>query len=1331
MAIFAYRKPGWMSLFGFTTTKHLPILIGGILFAIVSSLATPVFSVVLGDIFNSFTLFGGGRLAKEDLSQQISKYSIELLALGAASWACNSAYFILFVIFGELQVADARTKLFEGLLQKNQEWFETQPDGTRVFLSSLQGQIDDLQKGTSQALGLSLQYIFRAIFSLGLAFCTSWNLTLVTLAGIPFLSAAVSFLSTKTNSSMDAQKTELAHASRTVDNAATSIDAVKSFNGQATEIRNFVVSIDRAASHYLRRALFTSLQISALRLMTFGMFVQGFWYGSSLATSGHLSAGEVLRTFWACLAAAQSMEFLMPQVVVLTKGKAATLALIHTLGDRSDNADGGERRGNVYPDFCEGDIEVSNVSFTYPSQPNRLVLDSTSFFFPAGETTFVIGRSGSGKSTLGQLLTRFYLPASGEITIDGVPIQSLSIDWIRNNITVVEQRSVLFNESIFMNIAFGSRDYDRLHKADVQGCIGLAMLHSTIEDLPKGIDTCVGHGGDFLSGGQRQRVAIARARLRNTPILIMDEPTSALDATNRVEIMKAIREWRRGKTTIIITHDMSQIMDDDFAYIMDQGRVVQGGYRCELEDSNTFLFAAKKSHHDESNITGVRDTSDSCSNVSEFSTESTCGPGLDGYSRHEELAQHSSAIYKYNTSLKSNPKSRDSRWDRPCRDSVDSIGMQMFELKAFQVRGAEVQSNRLSCNIIPVNDAVNEIKAAKSKQPTRWSFKRTARLAPQERMSLGQIMLTIVPNLTRRQRLLLILGCLSTLCHAMATPLFSYCLSQLFGTFYDGKARASTWSLIVLGVAIGDGIVSFSMHYLLELCGQAWVDRLRKRSFHLMLDQPRKWFEEAGNEPSQVTTCLNQSAEEMRNLVGRFGGYVLVATAVAVVAIIWSMAVCWKLTLVAVACGPVIYAITRGLERTNGIWERRCIGVRTSASEVFVETFSQIRTVRTLTLEPYFHKKHTKSASRCMILGLKKALYTGFLFGLVEPMIIFVSTLIFYYGAILVSSLEFTVQDLMTVFSVLLFSIGYASMVLSWIPQIGTSQEMANQLLRLANLPEGASHEHRGKLKIAMTAPVQINSLDFRYPSRPDALVLRDVSINIPRNKCTAIVGRSGSGKSTIASLLLALYEAPPSRDGRPTLSLRGIDIQRVHIPTLRSLISIVSQRPSIFPGTIAENISYGLEEDSPLRTIFHVRAAAEAAGIDDFITSLPNGYFTMIGDGGAGLSGGQAQRLLIARALVRQPQILILDEATSSLDPSSATIIRQTVQRLVATRLGLTVLIITHARDMMEIADNIIVIEKGCVVEEGAYKELARQPDGRLRALVEEPDSDDDETGA
>lgn len=134
-----------------------------------------------------------------------------------------------------------------------------------------------------------------------------------------------------------------------------------------------------------------------------------------------------------------------------------------------------------------------------------------------------------------------------------------------------------------------------------------------------------------------------------------------------------------------------------------------------------------------------------------------------------------------------------------------------------------------------------------------------------------------------------------------------------------------------------------------------------------------------------------------------------------------------------------------------------------------------------------------------------------------------------------------------------------------------------------------------------------------------------------------------------------------------------------------------------------------------------NVHAAAQAAGIDDFITSLPSGYLTEIGDGGVGLSGGQAQRLVIARALVRRPQILVLDEATSALDPTSTEVIRQTVSKLVKARLGLTVVIITHAREMMEIADQVVVLEQGCLVEHGGYGVLVRRDGGRLRALVEE----------
>jgi ATP-binding cassette subfamily B (MDR/TAP) protein 1 len=172
-------------------------------------------------------------------------------------------------------------------------------------------------------------------------------------------------------------------------------------------------------------------------------------------------------------------------------------------------------------------------------------------------------------------------------------------------------------------------------------------------------------------------------------------------------------------------------------------------------------------------------------------------------------------------------------------------------------------------------------------------------------------------------------------------------------------------------------------------------------------------------------------------------------------------------------------------------------------------------------------------------------------------------------------------------------------------------------------------------------------------------------------------------------------------------------------------LISIVSQQPTIFPGTIQENISYALEPYSPLSTLFNVRAAARAAGIDEFISSLPKGYETVIGDGGIGLSCGQAQRVVIARALVRNPQILVLDEATSALDPDSAELIRQTVRGLVKARSGLTVIIITHAKEMMEIADNVVVLQDGKIVEEGAYKTLIKRVGGKLRAVVDYADAD------
>ena len=223
-------------------------------------------------------------------------------------------------------------------------------------------------------------------------------------------------------------------------------------------------------------------------------------------------------------------------------------------------------------------------------RPDELVLNKVTFHFPAGRTTFIVGESGSGKSTLGDLLLGFYSPVSGYILIDGHPIQTLEVNWIRKNVTLVQQQAVLFNETVFKNIAFGSKDHSKVRKEEMKKAIETAFLQYTVSNLPQGLDTIVGNCGNAISGGQQQRVAIARARLRDTPVLILDEATSALDQASKVMVVDAIRRWRQGKTTIIITHDMSEVQADDFAYVLEKGEIVQADFKRKLEETEQGPF---------------------------------------------------------------------------------------------------------------------------------------------------------------------------------------------------------------------------------------------------------------------------------------------------------------------------------------------------------------------------------------------------------------------------------------------------------------------------------------------------------------------------------------------------------------------------------------------------------------------------------------------------------------------------------------------------------------------------------------------------------------------
>ncbi|KAG8533193.1 uncharacterized protein KY384_001976 [Bacidia gigantensis] len=1343
----AGRATLW-DLFNFSSKEHALPLSLALILSIASGFVIPILAIYLGKLFDQFTSFGAGQVSADSLKHKVLKYSITLCSLGGVSGVLNGAFYALWLMVGELQAKTARETLFAGMLSREMEWYDKRTSGVEALVSRLQTQIRELQTATSQPLGFALQNIVTSVAALGISFYYAWSLTLVTLAAVPASAIFLAWISASMQPAVDAHTTALTHASKMATNALLAIDTVKCFNGQDQEIWQYSKAISRAARSFLIQARANAFQIGLVRLVTMSMFVQGFWYGSHLVNIGKKKPGDIVTAFMSALMAAQAVEQILPQLLVLENGKVAgaTLKLIHIHIERGRRVT--RMLGSHVPPHCDGDIEIRNLSFSYPSRPSQSALEDVNLFFAAGETTFVVGRSGSGKSTLSNLLLRYYAPTTGDLLLDGNPLQLLDLHWLRNNITLVQQQSVLFNETIFRNIALGRQRWRNVSLEEVKESVRLALLQGVVQDLPQGLETNVGIGGNAMSGGQKQRIAIARAHFRDTPILILDEATSALDHTTKILVVEAIREWRRGKTTIIITHDMSQVLDHDFVYVMEHGQVVQEGFKHTLDATDTLSLNAMANREDplvqDPNSDVLDDDElirrpiapDEPMDVDKGSTrEPRFVPSMFNSPKVPNtsigspipLSPFSPTGFNIGRPMVLSPKSPRFRSITAHTTNSDLIQMSNlftgsktqfrdFPIPRISGRAADRRKSRRAAQGDRLSTALRSIDQGSSHRRIHNTKRKS-----QGTITIRSILQTVWPSLTLFQRLILILGFIIAAVHAAATPMFSWVFAKLLDTLIHQEgnphsAEARKWSISILAVAAVDAVASFSMHYLLEYCSQCWIDSVRVEALKRIFDQPKSWFELEKNKLEHLMECLDRNAEEMRNLLGRFAGFVFVAVVMISVAIIWSLSLSWKFTLVGLASSPFMYGVTRCFEVVSSKWESKSNNAGSNAGNVFNETFSNIRTVRALTAEDYFHRKCLKATKRAFRIGLKRSGYAGFFFGLSDSGILFVTALIFWYGAQLAAADPSALKNILTVLTMLLFSTSNANAVIAFIPQISSSRTTATRLLRLSYLPYRNSHEHTGHARLAHLNQIDFDSVSLIYPSRPTFPALTSLSLTVDSVQSLALVGSSGSGKSSIASLLLGLY---PISGG--TITINGIPLHNAHLPTLRSHISFVSQQPTLFPASVADNITYALPEHSILTSANNIEAAAKAAGIHEFITSLPNGYATLIGPGGTGLSGGQQQRITIARAVARKPRLLILDEATSALDHETAGIIRALVGRL--RREGVGVLAITHEKRMMEVCGEVAVVDEGRVVEKGSFGRLMRAEGSRLKRLLGEGD--------
>ncbi|KAH8702984.1 P-loop containing nucleoside triphosphate hydrolase protein [Phaeosphaeriaceae sp. PMI808] len=1372
-------QASWKALFGFTTKKHIPILCGGMLSALVGAATMPVFAIIYGLIFRDYTDYGSGKMDGGALRGSVTTYCLILTGIACLNWMANSLYFFFFLAFGELQARSARNRIFDALILKDMAWFDTRETGTAAFLPAIQMYIRELQLSLSAPFGEGIQCLIQGLGALGVALYYSWNLTLVVLSSVPLIYLFQSFLARRLSIRVNEQAGKLQSALKYITNAIQNIETVKCFNGEQQELHSFSGITALAARAYLRVANLRSMQIGTMQFLTLSIFVQGFWYGSYLVSSGDLSAGQVITTFWAALMAIMGITGFLPQFIVMQKGKVAGARLRLLMKQMSASDKRQEVGGHLKPLRCLGDIEFRDVYFSYPSRPEELAIRNVSLFFQAEETTFVIGKSGSGKSTLGQLLVRLYQPSSGEIVLDSLALDQTDVQWLRNNVTLVEQHSMLFNDTIGQNISLGRLD-STVSIQELKDAVTFALLEPIVQDLPGGLNTKLGIKGSSLSGGQQQKMALARAKVRDTPVLILDESTSALDYISRAAILQAIREWRKGKTTIIITHDISQIQPDDFLYVMENAQVVQEGFRKELEAQFGAFQALLASHVEcedgESDSESCSDYGDETGEITSLyedtwglrspmhrplsatrfresfmppfpdgNRESTAGSTFLGLekrlTRHEDDEESSPVDKEYNSATLTEGTTK--LPPALLRDRDPNI---IRILEPFR-------SLRVDLEIRLLNQENHHDGSCE----TLRLHKRTARDPEQgasnEPLGILEILKTVWPTLSWRPRIISLAAFSCAAIHAACTPVFSWLFAQLLQTFYtteDRSRRSLVYSMAILGIAIGDGLATYLLFFLSDSVAQSWTQALKVEAMRRILKQPREFFDDEENSVSRLAETLDHFAEEARNLPGRFAGVFVVIILMIGISICWSLVTCWKLALVALACGPVMFAITKSFNIISSHWEKLANEADDTVGQALHEIFVNIRTVRCLTLEHHFRAKYTQATTAAVNIGIKRALYSGSIFGLQFCSILFVAILLFWYGAILISTNQYSVTHILESFLILMLSVNHITYMSHYITQINISRSAGSRLLRLARLPT-TSPEHVGGLKIKTAGSITFTKANFHYPMRDQHQVLHDVSFTLPTGTCTAIVGPSGSGKSTIASLLLKIYQADHMPDTQPPLTVSGLDVQALDTTSLRSRIALVSQTPVLFPGSIAQNIVYGLDASDSRARMSNVRAAAEAAGIAEFVESLAQGYDTVIGAGGTGLSGGQAQRIAIARALARKPDILVLDEATSALDVVSASVVRETVKRLVKSKTGvgdevpvsprfggvwdasewegrerdkdgkreMTVVIITHAKEMMGIAEHIIMLDKGRVVEQGRFGELKRKKGGAFARLL------------
>ncbi len=507
-------------------------------------------------------VLGGGQL------RLVDRAAILMVIAAAIQAGAVAIRAYLFSTAGERVVARLREDLYRSVLSQEVAFFDERRTGE--LTSRLGSDTATIQSAVSANVSMGLRFLAQSLGGIGFLLYTSPVLTGLMLLVVPAIAFSAVIYGRRIRKLSREVQDAVAEAGEVAEEALSGIRTVRSFAAEPAEAARYSVKVQRSFQLARTRAKASSLFMAAAAFGGYAAAALVFWYGGHLVIRGGMTVGGLTSFLVYTLIVAFSLGGIADLWADFMRALGAAERVFDLL-DRKPLMPplGGERPANA-----RGHVELRSVTFAYPTRKEIRVLDSVDLELRPGQLVAVVGPSGAGKSTLAALIGRLYDPDAGAVLLDGKDVREIDPSWLRRQIGVVAQEPILFSTSIAENIRYGRPEATL---ADVEAAARAAHVHTFATAFPQGYETLVGERGVQLSGGQKQRVAIARAVLKDPRILVLDEATSALDAESEHLVKEALEHLMKGRTTLVIAHRLSTVLNADRVVVLEAGRIVQSG----------------------------------------------------------------------------------------------------------------------------------------------------------------------------------------------------------------------------------------------------------------------------------------------------------------------------------------------------------------------------------------------------------------------------------------------------------------------------------------------------------------------------------------------------------------------------------------------------------------------------------------------------------------------------------------------------------------------------------------------------------------------------------